>query len=114
MFPVWCVRADELGRLGVHSNRPRPADSERPGPNSRTGCGGKAAGRIRGKPLLPPVVATAVGARGRFRHRQRRPTRLGRTPIEGAAPEVEPVDRDAILVEATLCRWIYDRVSYQD
>jgi len=29
----------------------------------------------------------------------RRPTRLGRTPIEGAAPEIEPVDRDAILVE---------------
>jgi len=29
---------------------------------------------------------------------QRRPTRLGRTPIEGATPEIEPVDRDAILV----------------
>jgi hypothetical protein len=47
--------------------------------------------------LLPPVIATAVGARGRLRDRQRRPTRLGRTPIEGATPELEPVDRDAIL-----------------
>jgi len=33
---------------------------------------------------------------------QRRPTRLGRTPIEGAAPELEPVDRDAIRVVGTL------------
>ena len=46
--------------------------------------------------LLPPVIATAVGARGRLRDRQRRPTRLGRTPIEGAAAEIEPVDRAAI------------------
>ena len=66
---------------------------------------GPAHGRVRlrrsgqapmGGGLLPPVIATAVGARGRFRHRQRRPTRLGRTPIEGATPELEPVDRDAI------------------
>jgi hypothetical protein len=45
---------------------------------------------------------------------QRRPTRLGRTPIEGATPELEPVDRDAIRVVATLRWWIYDRVSFQD
>jgi len=64
--------------------------------------------------LLPPVIATAVGARGRLRDRQRRPTRLGRTPIEGATPELESVDREAIRVVATLSSWIYDRVSYQD
>ena len=69
---------------------------------------GPAHGRVRrlcrrsgqapmGGGLLPPVIATAVGARGRLRDRQRRPTRLGRTPIEGATPELEPVDRDAIL-----------------
>ena len=28
--------------------------------------------------------------------RQRRPARLGRTPIEGAAAEIEPIYRDAI------------------
>jgi hypothetical protein len=62
------------------------------------------------------VVATAVGARGRFRHRHDnadRPDSDG-PPIEEAAPELESVDRDAIRVVATLSSWIYDRVSYQD
>jgi hypothetical protein len=31
------------------------------------GCGGKAAGRVRGQAPASAVIATAVGARGRFR-----------------------------------------------
>jgi hypothetical protein len=87
--------------------------------------GGPAHGRMRRQ--KPPVGSGPHGrgpasardcARG-WRPRslarpQRRPTRLGRTPIEGATPELEPVDREAIRVVGTLSSWIYDRVSFQD
>jgi len=51
--------------------------------------------------LLPPWTACSAQHRGPSRGNHDA-TRLGRTPIEGAAAEVEPVDRDEILVEATL------------
>jgi len=69
-----------------------------------------------GKPLLPPEVATAIGARGRFRTATTTQTDPTRTdpPLRGATPELESVDRDAIRVVATLSSRIYHRVSYQD
>ena len=63
--------------------------------------------------LLPPEVATAVGARGRFRTATTTQTDPTRTdpPLRGATPELESVDRDASLDEngsvATLSSRIY-------
>jgi hypothetical protein len=86
---------------------------------------GPAQGRVRRqeppvgsghKALLPPEVATAIGARRRFRTATTTQTDPPRTdpPLRGATPEIESVDRDAIRVVATLRWWIYDRVSFQD
>jgi hypothetical protein len=65
-----------------------------------------AASRRSGQPpigggLLPPEVATAIGARGRFRTATTTQTDPTRTdpPLRGATPELESVDRDAILDE---------------
>jgi len=81
------------------------------------GCGGRSrrSGQApMGGGLLPPVIAPAVGARGRLRDRNAdRPDSDG-PPLRGPTPELEPVDRDAIRVVATLSSRIYDRVSYQD
>ena len=50
------------------------------------GCGGKPPVGSGGKPLLPPVIATAVSARGRFRDRNGdRPDSDG-PPLRGPRP----------------------------